>query len=315
MKVLVTGGAGFIGSHVVEELIYHRYEVVVVDNLVTGRRHNLPDQVKLYEMDINDPHLETVFQLEKPDHVIHLAAQASVVESLKSPYFDFETNMTGTVKVALLAEQYHVRKMIFASTAAVYGDPVYLPVDEQHPVSQQSYYALSKYSAERFIELSNLLQGLNYTILRFSNVYGPKQNAEGEAGVVSIFINRLLASEEVTIYDGSQTRDFIYVKDVATACRLAMESETIGVFNISSAKDIPILHLFERLSDMMGIYATPVFEPARVGEIKQSVLDNSNARYGLGWEIRFPLKAGLSETIRYYSESVYGPKVNKQDMK
>ncbi len=186
--------------------------------------------VNFYQMDLNDPKLEYVFKKEKPDYVIHLAAQASVIASMNDPYLDFSTNTAGTVKLLQLVKKYNVNKFLFASTAAVYGEPSYFPIDENHLIHAQSFYALSKYSAENYISIIANLTVLNSCILRFSNVYGPRQNENGEAGVISIFINRLLANEKVNIYDGSQTRDFVYVKDVALACRLHYETNANGVF-------------------------------------------------------------------------------------
>jgi UDP-glucose 4-epimerase len=302
LKVLVTGGAGFIGSHVVEELLGHQYEVVVVDNLVTGFLENLPKDVKLHQMDLNDPKFEGVFEQEKPDYVIHLAAQASVALSMTDPNLDFYTNTVGTFKTMLLSKKYNVRKIIFASTAAVYGEPLYLPIDEEHLLNPLSFYSLSKFSAENYIKYNDQVNGLDSCILRFSNVYGPRQNAYSEAGVIAIFLNRLLADESVSIYDGSQTRDFIYVKDVVLACRLAMESDHKGVFNISSCTETKIDDLFYLIAGMTKVNRKPVHKPLRIGEIKKSILDNGRARKELNWDIQHSLLEGLRETFLYYSQ-------------
>ena len=302
LKVLVTGGAGFIGSHVVEELLGHQYEVVVVDNLVTGFLENISKDVKLHQVDLNDPKLEGVFEREKPDYVIHLAAQASVALSMTDPNLDFYTNTVGTFKTMLLSKKHNVRKIIFASTAAVYGEPSYLPIDEKHLLNPLSFYSLSKFSAENYIKYNDQYNGLDSCILRFANVYGPRQNADGEAGVVAIFINRLLANECVFIYDGSQTRDFIFVKDVALACRLAMESNHKSVFNISSCTETKIDDLFYLIAGMTSVNTKPVHKPLRIGEIKRSILDNEKARNELNWHIQHTLLEGLKETYMYYSK-------------
>ena len=304
MKVLVTGGAGFIGSHVVEELLNKHYEVIVIDNLVTGFIENISRKAKFYQFELSDPKLEDVFEQEKPDYVIHLAAQASVTASMHDPYFDFNTNTAGTLKVLLWSAKYNVKKLIFASSAAVYGEPYYFPIDEEHSISPQSFYSLSKYSAEKYIEFNGNYNGLDYCILRFSNVYGPRQNANGEAGVISIFINRLIANESICIYDGSQTRDFIYVKDVAVACRLAMESGYSGVFNISSCTETRIDHLFSMITEMIGIRTKPLYGHLRIGEIEKSVLDNGRAQSDLDWHMHYSLSEGLNETVHYYSHLV-----------
>lgn len=301
MKVLLTGGAGFIGSHVVEELLKYQYEVVVIDNYVTGFSKNIPDGITIYQMDLNDEDVEHVFQKESPDFVIHLAAQASVVASMNDPYLDFFTNTAGTVKILHLSKKYNIKKFLFASTAAVYGEPSYLPIDENHLIHAESFYALSKYSAENYIQHYSTFDGLNSCILRFSNVYGPRQNANGEAGVISIFINQLLENKKVNIYGGNQTRDFIYVKDIAAACRLALESIATGVFNISSCTEIGIDELYYEISDATGASVLPNYEPRRIGEIEKSILDNNKAKHEFDWQIRYSLNEGLRETIEYYS--------------
>ncbi|WP_188006825.1 NAD-dependent epimerase/dehydratase family protein [Sporosarcina sp. ANT_H38] len=305
MKVLITGGAGFIGSHVVEELLNYKYEVVVVDNLVTGFIENLPKETKIYVVDLNDPILDYIFNHERPDFVIHLAAQASVTVSMNDPYLDFDTNIAGTVKVLLLCGKYNVRKIIFASSAAVYGEPTYLPIDEQHSINPKSFYALSKSVAEKYIEFYGASIGLDYCIFRFSNVYGPRQNGNGEAGVVSIFINRLLLNEKVNIYDGGQSRDLIYVKDVATACRCAVEEEQTGIFNISSNTETVIDDLFYLLASITEGNKAPVYEPRRMGEIQKSILCNQKALNEFEWNVRSVLSEGLQETVKYYSECIH----------
>lgn len=303
LKVLVTGGAGFIGSHVVEELLSHQYEVVVIDNLITGRNENITNEATVYHIDINDPRLEEIFQTEKPDYVIHLAAQASVSVSMDNPYLDFSTNTIGTVKLLLLSQEYHVKKFLFASTAAVYGEPSYLPVDEKHPINPQSFYSLSKYSAESYIKCNGMINGLNSCILRFSNVYGPRQNANGEAGVISIFINNILEEKDIYIYDGTQTRDFVYVKDVAKACRFAMEGAHQGVFNISSCTETSINELYSIILKMVGTHKTVIYKPLRIGEITNSVLDNEKVSTEFNWRTQYSLIDGLGETLSYYANT------------
>ena len=309
LKVLITGGAGFIGSHVTEELLKHNFQVILVDNYVTGFPGNVPDGIKLYQMDLNDSKVELVFKNEKPDYVIHLAAQASVIVSMNDPYLDFFTNTAGTVNILHLSKKYNVRKFLFASTAAVYGEPLYLPIDENHLIYAQSFYALSKYSAENYIEHYSKFNNLDSCILRFSNVYGPRQNENGEAGVISIFINRLLANKEVKIYDGSQTRDFIFVKDVAVACRLALVGEAKGVFNISSCTETGIEDLYYQIAGITGYNTEPSYEPRRVGEIEKSILDNRKALQELSWNVEYTLKKGLEETTQYYSKKYLDARV------
>ena len=300
MKVLITGGAGFIGSHVVEECLSHNYEVIVVDNFSTGNIENLTEDCKVYQVDINDDHMKNVFEIEKPDMVIHLAAQASVMKSIEDPLVDGEINILGTVRLLEYARIYRVKKMVLASSAAVYGNPKEIPIDEKYPLNPLSFYSLSKWSSERYAQLYESLHGLPCCILRFSNVYGPRQNPQGEAGVVSIFINQLLNQEEMAIYGGQQTRDFIYVKDVAKACLRAIESPATGIFNISSCSETSIDELFSMTSLLAGIDVKPLKYPLRKGEIQKSVLGNKKAITELGWKSMHSLQDGLRETFLSY---------------
>ena len=302
MKVLITGGAGFIGSHVVEECIAHNYEVVVIDNLSTGKRENISSISKIYTMEINDDCLKDVFEVEKPDYVIHLAAQASVMKSIEDPISDGLTNIIGTLRLLECARIYGVKKFVMASSAAVYGNPDTLPVDEKSPLNPLSFYSLSKWSSERYAQLYESLYGLSSCILRFSNVYGPRQNPLGEAGVVSIFINQLLNCEKMVIYGGQQTRDFVYVKDVAKACRTAIESSKSGIFNISSNSETTIDELFSMTSLLSGITSKPQKYPMRIGEIEKSILGNDKASKELSWLASHSLQEGLKETITTFQQ-------------
>lgn len=298
--MLITGGAGFIGSHVVEECLANNYEIVVVDNFSSGKIDNLPDNCKVYQVDINDSDLKRVFEIERPDMVIHLAAQASVMKSLEDPVSDGEINILGTLRILEYARIHHVKKMVMASSAAVYGNPEQLPIDEKSQLNPLSFYSLSKWSGERYAQLYESLYALPCCILRFSNVYGPRQNPLGEAGVVSIFINQLLNHEEIVIYGGQQTRDFVYVKDVAKACFRAIESPTTGIFNISSCSETSIDDLFSMTSLLAGISIEPYKYPLRQGEIQNSVLGNEKATNELGWQNTYLLQEGLKETIATY---------------
>ncbi|WP_019415897.1 NAD-dependent epimerase/dehydratase family protein [Paenisporosarcina sp. TG20] len=302
MKVLITGGAGFIGSHVVEECLANNYEVVVIDNLSTGKSENILSICKNYTLDINDDSLKHVFEVEKPDHVIHLAAQASVMKSIEDPISDGVTNVIGTLRLLEYARIYRIKKFVMASSAAVYGNPDTLPVDEKFPLNPLSFYSLSKWSGERYVQLYESLYGLSTCILRFSNVYGPRQNPLGEAGVVSIFINQLLNREKLVIYGGQQTRDFVYVKDVAKACRTAIESSKSGIFNISSNSETTIDELFSTTSLLAGITSKPQKYPMRIGEIEKSVLGNEKASKELNWQASHSLQEGLKETISTFHQ-------------
>lgn len=231
MKVLVTGGAGFIGSHVVDCLIESGHETVVVDNLATGKASHVHPKAKLYVTDIRSKELKEIVETEKPRVVIHQAAQVSVKRSVDEPLWDAEINILGTLNLLECCRAANVEKLIYASSAAVYGDPVYVGVDERHLIQPLSLYGVSKYTPELYIKVYHHLYGLNYTILRYANVYGPRQDSEGEGGVVSIFIDKLLKGEQPIIYgDGEQTRDFVYVTDVAQANVMALTRGDGGVF-------------------------------------------------------------------------------------
>lgn len=302
MKVLVTGGAGFIGSHIVDKLVQKKYKVSVVDNLSTGRKENINKAAVFYKCDITDlNNLDSVFRNEEPDFVIHQAAQISAGGSLKSPSFDAIVNITGTINILECCVKYKVKKIIFASSAAVYGEPQYLPIDEQHELKPISPYGLSKLTAENYIMLYKKLYGLEYTILRYANVYGPRQDAEGEGGVVAIFINRLLKGITVEIYgDGRQTRDFIYVEDVANANIATLRADYGGIFNISTNSQTSVRNLLNTLCVINGSITKPIYRRERIGDIRKSSLDNTKTIQTLNWQCTYSFYEGLENTLRYY---------------
>ncbi|PEA56110.1 UDP-glucose 4-epimerase [Bacillus pseudomycoides] len=303
MKVLVTGGAGFIGSHIVESLLENNVETVVVDNLTTGYKKNMPPQATFYYFDIRDPNIDKIFMIEKPDFVIHQAAQVSVQQSVKQPFYDCSENVMATINILQSCIKYNVKKIIYASTAAVYGDPKYLPIDENHQLSPISFYGLSKLTSETYIQLFAKLYGLKYTILRYSNVYGARQTADGEAGVISIFIDRLLKDVNPIIYgDGKQTRDFIFVKDVAHANFLALTNADNQICNISSNQQTSVNELISVICSLMKRKETQIYKDKRRGDIVHSYLLNDNARGNLIWQPEFSLFQGLEETISFFKK-------------
>ncbi|WP_313892926.1 NAD-dependent epimerase/dehydratase family protein [Psychrobacillus sp.] len=294
MKVLVTGAAGFIGSNVVQALVDQQFEVVAVDNLSIGKRSNIAKDTLFYEMDITSNELEEVFREERPDYVIHLAAQSSVLKSMSEPMEDCQSNLVGTLNILRLSKLNNVRKIVFASTAAVYGNPTIFPIAEDSKLSTLSFYALSKLSAEKYIQLYEKMFGLKSCILRFSNVFGPKQTS----GVIPILTNCLLEGTNPVIFDGNQTRDFIYVKDVAAACIQSLMSDNTGIFNISSATEISIQQVYEELSELTGALTEPIYDLLREGEIERSVLSNEKAIASLEWRPSYSLIAGLKEMLQ-----------------
>ncbi|SDJ53222.1 NAD-dependent epimerase/dehydratase family protein [Salimicrobium halophilum] len=302
MKVLVTGGAGFIGSHIVDRLLDLAYEVVVIDNLATGSYVHRSD-VSFYPMDIRSPELDHVFQLEKPDVVIHQAAQVSVQESIRAPLRDCHLNVMGTVNVLDCCVKHNVGKVIYASSAAVYGPPEQLPVREDDSVSPMSFYGLSKWTAEQYIRLYSLLYHLKFTILRYANIYGPRQNTKGEAGVIALFTDRLLNEEQIIIYgDGKQTRDFIYVRDVVNANIASIHAGDNGIYNISTDKEVSINQVFDTIRKYAKKQSDCIYRQEQSGDIRRSRLQNAKARKELKWKPVISLEAGIKEVIEDFSK-------------
>lgn len=305
MKVLVTGGAGFIGSHVVDLLIQSGHKPVVVDNLLSGHKEFVPAPVPFFEVDITSPLLEEVFAKEKPDIVIHLAAQVDVAYSIKDPVGDANQNILGTIRLLTYCQKYHVKKFIFASSCAVYGEKDDYSIIESDSIIPLSFYGISKYTSEMYIQTFHNLHQLPYTILRYANVYGPRQSAKGEGGVISIFSKKVLKGEAPLIFgDGDQTRDFVYVKDVALANVLAIEKGTNEIFNIGCNAKTSINELYQMISQLASRDIPPITMPARDGDIRYSQLDNAKAAKLLGWQPRVDLQTGLNETLKFYKGAV-----------
>ncbi|MGM0923903.1 MAG: NAD-dependent epimerase/dehydratase family protein [Bacillota bacterium] len=301
MKVLVTGGAGFIGSHIVDELLEKKYEVVVIDNLITGHESRIPNGVKLIKADIRDS-LDSAFMSEKPDVVIHQAAQVSVANSTVQPFYDADENIMGTINLLNLSVKYNIKKFIFASSAAIYGNPGQLPITENHPSQPISFYGLSKLTSESYIQLFSKFHGLSYAILRYSNVYGMRQDANGEAGVIAIFKEKILSGENPNIYgDGLQTRDFVFVKDVAKANAAAITYGNNGIYNISSNSQVTVLDIIKEFRNITNSNVTPVFCETREGDIRDSVLSNVKARTELNWSPEETIRTGLKKTMDHYT--------------
>lgn len=305
MKVLVTGGAGFIGSHIVDYLIKNKHEAVVVDNLSTGKEENINAASVFYRVDITDyKSLEKVFIIEKPDYIMHLAAQISIQNSIINPAFDADTNIIGTINLLLCCVKFETKKIIYASTAAVYGNPIYLGVNEEHPVQPLSFYGISKQTSEYYIKVFAEFYNVKYTILRYSNAYGIRQDPKGEGGVVSIFVDKLLNKEQPVIFgDGLQTRDFVYVEDIALANLAAIHSGDGETVNISINQPTSLIELLKMMNEICGTNVKPICTEAKRGDIKTSYLDNGKARQILSWEPIFSLQEGLRLTMEFYSKS------------
>ena len=300
MRVLVTGGAGFVGSHVVARLLGRGDEVLVVDDMSTGKHSNLPGDVLVEELDIGDPTLPGVMSSFRPEVIAHCAAQASVTVSMDNPLLDVQTNVVGGINVGKAATESGCAQFVYVTTGgALYGSPDYLPCDEDHPVRPVSAYGLSKWTLEQYLRIL-LPASMQLKVLRLANVYGPRQDPHGEAGVVAIFGGRMLRGEQVTIFgDGEQTRDFVYVDDVARAYELAQIASEPVTVNIGSGAGITVNELFRRMADQAGFTLSPVHQEERPGDIRHVVLDNSRARRLLGWAPKASLDEGLRETLAW----------------
>ena len=308
MKVLVTGGAGFIGSHLVDALIDRGHQVVVVDNICTGFTDNVNPAAKFYQMSICDQELAEVFLQEKPDLVNHHAAQMIIKRSVENPLLDAQENILGSLNVIRNCIHFGVRKLIYVSSGgAIYGEPEYLPVDEEHPVNPVSEYGVSKHTAEHYLHLYGLRDGLDYVVLRYSNVYGPRQNPGGEAGVVAIFASQMLRGERPTIFGpGDKTRDYTHVFDIVEANLLSMEHGEKATYNLGTGVETSDQEMFDTLAETLAYTGSPIYASVRPGEIHRICLDSSKAKKELGWKPKFTLSEGLSQAAEYY-RSLTGP--------
>jgi UDP-glucose 4-epimerase len=312
--VLVTGGAGFIGSHVVDAMLAQGYEVAVIDNLSTGRRENVNPRARFYEVDIRDAAaVDEVFGRERPAVVSHQAAQADVRASLVDPTGYAHTNIIGTLNLLQAAASYTgpasqatgatgaTRKFVFASTGgAVYGNPAELPATERCAALPLDPYGASKLACESYLYTYKQNFGLDYCVLRYANVYGPRQNADGEAGVVAIFTKAMLAGRPVTINgDGRQSRDFVYVGDVAAA-NVAASQYGSGIYNVGTGRPTDIETIAQELSRVTGYTQEPIHGPAKLGEVRHTYLDSYKARRELGWEPQVELPEGLARTVESF---------------
>jgi len=303
VKTLVTGGAGFIGSHIVDLLLDRGHQVAIIDDLSTGRMENLNPRARLYRLDIADPSLNDVFQSEKPEVVFHQAAQMSVKASTEDPVHDAQVNVLGLLNVLQSAVAAGTRKVVFASSGATFGNPVYLPIDEQHPQNPGSPYGITKMVAEHYLKYFAEDHGLNFTALRYGNVYGPRQDSQGygEAGVIAIFLRKLTSGETPVIYwDGEQVRDYVHVADVARANLLAATAGDRQCYCIGTGIGTSVNELYRRLSETLGVIVEPRRGPRRPGDLRTAIFSSSKARTELGWDAQVALKEGLAETVEYW---------------
>jgi len=302
MRALVTGGAGFIGSHVVDRLLAAGHAIDVVDNLSTGRRELAHPAARLHAVDIRSPRLRAVFAETRPDAVVHLAAQMDVRRSVADPLFDASVNVLGTLNVLECCRRAAVARLVFASSGgAIYGDCETVPTPESQPTRPASPYGVAKLAAERYIAAWAALTGSTAVALRYANVYGPRQNPLGEAGVVAIFSSRLVAGEPCLINgDGEQTRDYVYVEDVADATLLALGvPQTTDAINIGTGVESSVNDLYRRLAAVAGATPAARHGPGKPGEQRRSALDAGLAKRLLGWAPATPLDLGLRKTLEF----------------
>ncbi|HTO90510.1 MAG TPA: NAD-dependent epimerase/dehydratase family protein [Candidatus Sulfotelmatobacter sp.] len=302
MKILVTGGAGFIGSNVADRFVELGHEVAVLDNLSTGFREFVPRNARLFEVDLNDAEAVGRCLAEfRPEVVDHHAAQIDVRKSVSDPVFDAHTNILGGIRLLEACTRHGVRKFVYASTGgALYGEGRQLPATEDHPVNPESPYGASKHTLEHYLYIWKLLHGLDYTVLRYPNVYGPRQNPHGEAGVNAIFIGLMLEGKRPRIFgSGEQVRDYLFVADVVEANVLALDRGSGAVVNLGTGVPTSVNDIVRELNRILGSRIEPIYEAARAGEIQRIYLDARRAREVLGWTSRVPFAAGLERTVEW----------------
>ncbi|MCK5050834.1 MAG: NAD-dependent epimerase/dehydratase family protein [Candidatus Cloacimonetes bacterium] len=306
MKILVTGGAGFIASHIVDKYIELGHDVIVVDDLSTGFKHNVNPKAKFYEIDIRSKELEQVFRDEKPEIVNHHAAQISVPVSVKEPELDAEVNVIGFLNILQNCVKYKVKKVIFISSGgAVYGEAEEYPTTENYDPKPLSPYAIHKYVSEKYLYFYYHQYGLKYTVLRYANVYGPRQIPHGEAGVVSIFITNFRDNKKTYLYafgeepDG-MIRDYVFVRDIVNANVLALDRGELDAFNIGTGLETTTGQLYREIALQMNTKVEPVRKGARLGDIRRSCLNIERAKNEFGWEPKHSLSEGVKETIDFF---------------
>ena len=306
MKIIVTGGAGFIGSHLVDSLVEERYTVIVIDNLSTGIKSNINTKAEFYKLDIQDKRIQSIFQKEKPDIVYHLAAAINVRKSIKDPLQDIDTNISGSINLLEASKLVQPKKFIFVSTGgALYGDAAVIPTPEDYEIKPLSPYGINKFSIEKYLYYYWKMFGLNFTVLRLANVYGPRQNAKGEAGVIAIFCNQIFKNIQPVINgNGLQTRDFIYVDDVITALKLVLNKGDQGAFNIGTGKETNIKTIFEKISHLTNSSFSAVFNTKAIEEQRRSCLNVDKATRELGWTPKVSLEDGLLSTVNWFKENI-----------
>jgi len=302
MKILVTGGAGFIASHVSEGYLKAGHTVAIVDDLSTGKRENIPSAAKFYQCDVTDLEaIEEVIAEERPEIINHHAAQMDVRRSVREPLFDARVNILGGLGLLEIAVKYKIRKFMYASTGgASYGEVETVPVDETHPTAPICHYGVSKITLERYLYLYKHLYGLNYTVMRYPNVYGPRQNPHGEAGVVAIFALQMLRGDRPTIYgDGSKTRDYTFIEDIVRANLALLEKGDGEILNLGWGKPVSDFQIFELVRKAAGYSNSPQYAPVRNGEVAHIALNAGRAKAVSGWVPKVSIEDGIMRTVEF----------------
>jgi len=309
MKILVTGGAGFIGSHVADAFCVEGHEVHVMDDLSTGRRENVPEDAVFHQMDIRSDEASSVMALECFDVLCHHAAQMDVRRSVADPRFDADVNVRGFLNLVEAGLNNDLKKVLFSSTGgAIYGEPDYAPQDEQHPLRPLSPYGITKLCTEKYLYYYHQQYGLDYVVLRYANVYGPRQNPHGEAGVVAIFTEKLLRGEQPVINgDGLQTRDYIYVGDVVRANIAGLHYDNTGIFNVGTSVETDVNQLFSVLRDLTAPGIPEQHGPGMPGEQRRSILSFEHSHEVFGWSPKVDLQTGLAETVDWFRNRSSAP--------
>lgn len=303
MKVLITGGAGFIGSHIANLLIKKNYDVVILDNLSHGKLENIDSKAKFYKVDIRSKEIADIFSKERPHYVIHEAAQINVNTSIENPIEDAEINILGTINLLEACKKYSVKKVIFPASAAIFGEPEYLPIDEKHPLKMISPYGVTKHTVEHYLYMYYKLYGIEYVSLRCSNVYGPRQDTSGEGGVISIFCNKIINNERPIIYgNGEQVRDYIYIEDLVRANLMVLEKNIIGIYNLCTNTKTTVNSLVDIINKYLGKNTEPIYEDFRVGDITESRMSYDKIYNEIGWKPLYDINEGIKNTLLYMKD-------------
>ncbi|MCE9626163.1 MAG: NAD-dependent epimerase/dehydratase family protein [Deltaproteobacteria bacterium] len=302
MRILITGGAGFIASHIQDAYLQAGHTVAVLDNLASGNKGNLASATKFYEKDLRNPEVDRVLEEFRPEVISHHAAQMDVRRSVAEPIYDCEVNGIGTLNLLEAARKHGVKKVVFASSGgAIYGEQIAYPADESHPTQPASPYGITKLLGEKYLHFYQETYGIDSVALRYANVYGPRQNPHGEAGVVAIFVTKLLKGETPVINgDGLQTRDYVFVEDVVQANLAALRPGVRGIYNVGTGIETNVVEIYQNLAAAVGLQAPAQHGPAKAGEQRRSVISYGKIQKELGWSPKFSLADGLKKTVEYF---------------